>query len=328
MKWPGPAVGVDRDISPRYSAANGRGATAPGEEGDDVNRLIIVGLAVAAGGLSGCASTWDAVTSRDFRKAPFHSTFGSDDPMVVLRTKVDGDARAKAMRNLKEPAAGKGSAAEQDEALQILGNAATTNPSPVLRAAAVDALGRFKDPRALPLLIAAYHKADGLDDAARKVADRDGDLVPVAGRGAATPDPFSLTGPAGFPPEFVVGVRSRVIDALAATDRPEAVRFLADVATGQTQKETDPDDQKVRVAAVRGLGRMRHKESVVALAKVLQTDGKKDILMADSAHKGLVDLTGKKLPADGDKWAEVIQAGFVVQPERTGFRRVLGAITP
>jgi HEAT repeats/PBS lyase HEAT-like repeat len=293
-----------------------------------VNRLFILGVAIAAGGLSGCASTWDAVTSRDFRKAPFKSTFSSDDPMTVLRTKVDGDARAKAMRKLQEPAAGKGSAAEQDEALQILGQAATSDPSPVLRIAAVDALGRFKDPRALPLLFAAYHKADGMDDASRRASGLDGDLTPVAGRGSVKLDPYALTGPAGNPPEFVFGVRAKVIDALAASDRPEAVKFLADVATGQAQKETDPDDQKVRVAAVRGLGRMRHKESVVALAKVLQSDGKKDILMADEAHKGLVDLTGKKLPADGDKWAEVIQAGFVVQPEQSSFRRALGSITP
>lgn len=293
-----------------------------------MNRLFILALAVAPTGLTGCASTWETVSGRDFRNAPFKSMFRSKDPMVVLRTKTDGDARAKAMKNLKEPAAHKGSPAEQDEALHILGTAAASDPSPVLRAAAVDALGRFKDPRALPLLMTAYHKADGLDDAAKKAADRDADLVPVAARGATQPDPFALTGPTGFPPEFVVGVRARVLDALAASDRPEAVQFLASVATGKMTKETDPDDQKVRVVAVRGLGRMRHKESVVALAQVLQSDGKKDILMADSAHKGLVDLTGKKLPPDPGKWAEVVQAGFEVQPEPSGFRRVLGSITP
>jgi len=285
----------------------------------------MLGLVAATGGVSGCASTWDTVTGRDFRKAPFAHTFSSEDPMTVLRTKVDGDARTRAMRNLKEPAANRGTAAEQDEALQILGHAATTNPSPVIRAAAVDALGRFKDARALPLLIAAYHKADGLNDKA-KTAGRDTDLVPVAARGDLTPDPFPLTGPTGFPPEFVVGVRSRAIAALAKTDQPEAVKFLAQVATGPAP--TDADDKKVRVAAVRGLGQMRHKEAVIALAQVLKTDGKRDILLSDTAHEGLVELTGKKLPADGDKWAEVIQAGFVVQPEPSGFRRALGAITP
>jgi len=286
----------------------------------------MLGLVAATGAVNGCASTWDTITDRDFRKAPFTRTFGTEDPMTVLRTKIDGDARARAMRTLKEPAAHRGTPAEQDEALQILGHAATTNPSPVIRAAAVDALGRFKDARALPLLIAAYHKADGLDDKAKSAAGRDAELVPVAARGVAAPDPFALTGPTGFPPEFVVGVRSRVIAALAKTDKPEAVKFLAQVATGKNQSESD--DQKVRVAAVRGLGQMRHKEAVVALAQVLKTDGKRDILLSDTAHEGLVELTGKKLPADGDKWAEVIQAGFVVQPEPSGFRRVLGSITP
>lgn len=288
----------------------------------------MLGLVAATGAVNGCASTWDTITDRDFRKAPFSHAFNTDDPMTVLRTKVDGDAHARAMRNLKEPAAHRGTPAEQEEVLQILGRAATTHPSPVVRAAAVDALGRFQDPRALPLLIAAYHKADGMDDNAKSVGGRDADLVPVAGRGAATPDPFPLTGPTGFPPEFVVGVRSRVIAALAKTDRPEAVTFLARVATGEARTEVDADDQKVRVAAVRGLGRMRHKEAVVALAQVLKTDGGRDILLSDTAHEGLVELTGKKLPADGDKWAEVIQAGFVVQPEPSGFRRAVGAILP
>lgn len=291
-----------------------------------VNRLILIAVALSTGGLGGCASTWDAMMSRDFRTAPFKRTFRPDDPMTVLRTKVDGTARAEAMRRLKEPAAGTGGAAEQDEALQILADAATRDPSPVVRAAAVDALGRFKDPRALPLLIAAYHKADGLDAATPPAGP--GEVRPAAATGSEITDPSLAFGPIGHPPEFVFGVRARVIDALAASDRPEAVRFLADVATGQTRKETDADDQKVRVAAVRGLGKMRHKESVVALAKVLQSDGKRDIQMADTAHKGLVDLTGKQIPADGDKWAEVVQAGFVVQPEPSGFRRALDSITP
>lgn len=289
-----------------------------------VNRLILIAAALSTGSLGGCASTWEAVTSRDFRKAPFKNTFSSDDPMTVLRTKVDGDARAKAMRRLSEPAASGKGQAEQDEALAILTHAATRDASPIIRIAAVDALGRFKDPRALPALVAAYHKADGMDP---QSSTGSGDLQQVAGRDAVL-DPTLAFGPLGHSPEFVFGVRSRVIDALAATDRPEAVRFLADVATGQARKETDGDDQKVRVAAVRGLGRMRHKESVVALAKVLQGDGKRDVVMSDEAHQGLVKLTGKQLPADGDKWAEVVQAGFVVQPEPSGFRRVLGSIAP
>lgn len=288
-----------------------------------MNRVILIAAALSTGALGGCASTWEAVTSRDFRKAPFKNAFASDDPMTVLRTKVDGDARAKAMRRLKEPAANGKGQAEQDEALAVLTHAATRDASPIIRIAAVDALGRFQDPRALPALIAAYHKADGMDAPPAGT----GDLQQVAGRDAVL-DPTLAFGPLGHPPEFVFGVRARVIDALAATDRPEAVRFLADVATGQVRKETDGDDQKVRVAAVRGLGRMRHKESVVALAKVLETDGKRDIVVSGEAHQGLVKLTGKQFPPDSDKWAEVVQAGFVVQPEPSGIRRVLGSIAP
>ena len=295
-----------------------------------MNRYFLLTIALITGSLTGCASTWDNITSRDFRKAPFKNTFVEEDPMTVLRTKIDGTARAKAMLRLQEPAANKGSATDQDEALQILANTATSDPSPILRTAAVDALGRFKDPRALPILITAYNKADGIDESER--LEHANSIVPAGMRGSVKPDPFPLTGPTGFPPEFVVGVRSKVIDALAKTNRPEAVKFLAEVATGQNRPEMEAEDQKVRVAAVRGLGHMRHKESVVALAQVLKTEGKRDLVMASRAHEGLIELTGKNLPADGEKWDKVVQAGIVVQPEQNAIQRAIsstvGSIIP
>ena len=294
--------------------------------GTPVNRYVLLAVCASTALLGGCASTWDTVSGRDFRNAPFKTVFSNDDPMTVLRTKVDGESRAKAMRRLKEPAANGGGAAEQDEALTMLGTAATADPSPLVRCAAVDALGRFRDPKALPLLVAAYHRADGVVEA--KPKDPAGDIQPAAGIRRA-PDPFPLTGPTGFPPEFVSVVRTKVVQAMALSEKPEAVRFLADVATGRARKETDPADEKeVRVAAVKGLGRMRQKEAVVALAAVLKDEGKKDMLMAHRAHEGLVELTGKRLPADGDKWAEVVQAGFEIQPEPNALQRALGGILP
>jgi hypothetical protein len=94
-------------------------------------------------GLTGCASTWDTMSSKRFRDDPFGVMFQSDDPMTVLRENPDGEARARAMRTLKEP----GAEPEQTEALEILSAAATTDPSPWVRVAAIDASTRWAGSR-------------------------------------------------------------------------------------------------------------------------------------------------------------------------------------
>src|SRR5438270_8175486 len=118
-------------------------------------------LALGAG-LSGCAGPgfWDDVTSRDFH---FKSMFASSPPPIaVLRESTDGDARAKAMLALKEPRANGGTEAQQDEAVQILTRAAVADPQPLCRRSAIQALGRFRDPRAVPALMQAYETAGQL----------------------------------------------------------------------------------------------------------------------------------------------------------------------
>ena len=113
------------------------------EWGCAVTRLIAMVALVAAG--SGCASTWETMTSRQFRDKPFGTMFGTEDPLTVLRENPDGETRARAMRRLKEPAANGRPQAEQEEALQILSTAATSDSSPWVRMAAIDALGKFQD---------------------------------------------------------------------------------------------------------------------------------------------------------------------------------------
>ena len=59
-----------------------------------------------------------------------------EDPMTVLRNPHrDGDEKAKAMRRLKEPLRANGSQQDQDEAIDILGRAATADPSPKVEVA-------------------------------------------------------------------------------------------------------------------------------------------------------------------------------------------------
>lgn len=281
---------------------------------------LLAGAGVAAA--TGCAGTWDRVSARGFWDAPLRNTFVADDPMTVLRTKADGTDRADALRRLTEPLADGRSEAEQDEALQILAAEATANPSPVVRTAAIDALGRFKDPRAVKSLIAAYHRADGVESDPR--AGADGVRQAGAFRAADPTDPLSLLGPVGFEPVFVTTLRSRAVTALANTQSNEAVAFLAGVAAAGDAKDAEAAERDVRSAAVKGLGRMRTPEAVTALARVLKDEAGHDVVLAQNAHTGLKQLTGKNLPADPAEWDKVVQAGVEVQPEPTAIQRAIG----
>src|SRR5436853_1666446 len=103
----------------------------------------------------------DTLTSRKFRKDPWNTTvhlIQPEDPLVVLRADPprDGDERAKAMRRLKEPIETGGTQPDQDEVVELLARTATSDPSPLLRLAAIDALSRFRDPRAAGVLMYAY----------------------------------------------------------------------------------------------------------------------------------------------------------------------------
>ncbi len=292
-------------------------------------RLVLSGLVGACGLATGCASTWDKVTSQDFKEKPFHSMFGhKDDPLTVLRNNEGGggDIRARAMRDLREPIHSGGSQEDQDEVVDhILGPAATSDPSPVIRAAAIDALARFDDPRVPKLLVAAYHQATG------RVRQPETPEQPIAQSGLRMPvstgplgDRLSLSGPTGFPADVVTMLRSRALTGLARAGTPEAVKFVSSIATGEEQDA----DRDVRLAAVRALGTVRKKESVVALAKVLSSEKTRDVGMASRAHDGLVALTGKSLPAEPEKWDEVVQAGAEVAPERGTVERAIGLFTP
>jgi hypothetical protein len=264
-------------------------------------------------GLTGCASTWDTMSSKRFRDDPFGVMFQSDDPMTVLRENPDGEARARAMRTLKEP----GAEPEQTEALEILSAAATTDPSPWVRVAAIDALGRFQDPRAVEQLAHAYHQAGG-----KPAGQKSGGTGPLNDR-------LGLHGPQGFPADQVANIRGRALDALGRTGQPQAIGFLAEVASAPPATNEDPLERSaVRQRAVAALAKVRDKEAVAALAKVLAAEQGKDVTLTNLAHGGLVELTGLKHPADPAAWNEVVQAGFEIAPEPSGLRRTLGPDTP
>lgn len=289
--------------------------------------LPITGFALVFLTLVGCAGTWDTITSRKFRREPFHQTYrliNPEDPFVVLRANPprDGDERAKAMRRLKEPLANKGSQEDQDFVVDLLARTATADTSPVLRLAAISTLGRFEDPRATGILVLAYQTAHGRPAGTPAPAASPIQQVSATsrqpGRGPVLGE-VPLTGPTGFAPDTVAAIRCQAAESLGRTSKPEAVRFLSQVAAGPGTDTTieGAEDREIRLAAIRGLGKCREPEAVVALAQVLGTEsGKRESDdLVRRTHEGLVYLTGKKLPPDPQEWQAVVQAGVVIAPE-------------
>ncbi|HXD86877.1 MAG TPA: HEAT repeat domain-containing protein [Urbifossiella sp.] len=291
-----------------------------------MRRLLIAVFAWASLASTGCVSgTWDAITSRRFRQEPFHTIYHlykPEDPFVVLKADPprDGDQRADAMRRLQEPLAIGMSQQEQDQIVEMLERTATQDASPVLRTAAITALGKFTDPRAEKILMVAYQNAHGRPPGALDPASSDSHIQLASGRRKINKRPMLgfLDGPTGYDPKWVTAIRCRVLESLGRTGQPTAVEFLAAVAAGPKRQSAveGSEDRDVRLAAVRGLTSSRQPEAIAALAQVLAGEKGQDAALAGRAHEGLVTLTGKKLPPDPQQWQEVVQAGAVVAPQK------------
>ena len=280
--------------------------------------LVAIGFFSIVPNIVGCASTWETVSSKRFRDEPFATMFSPPDPLAVLQSPdSSSDARARAFQRL-EP---QHTPAHQKIGLSLLSQAATSDPSPWVRICAIDALGRFNDPQAANILVAAYHQADGSNiKPAVATAPSEIELM-SAGRSPTQStileNNFGLNGPEGFSPDQVRTIRGRSITALAKTNLPEAVRHLAEIARG-TDPSTQTDDTEsrefIRQRAVAGLGEMKNREAVVALNQVLQQEYGSDVALTDLAHEGLVELTNHDYPTNPEAWNQLIQAEYQSAP--------------
>jgi HEAT repeat protein len=221
--------------------------------------------------LCGCAGLWDDVTSRDFS---FTAFFNKPNPLLVLHESTDGDQRAKALRALHEPKQYGGTDQEQEAVVKILVAAASTEHQPLCRLAAIQALGHFKDPRAVEGLTAAFYNSGS------------------------------------FLPETAAMIRAQAMTALGETRNPAAVELLARVVREPPAEGPDADRQltlDVRVAAARALANFNQYQATEALLHVLQTE--RDVALRDCAHRSLQTATGKDLPPDAKQWEAVLRPG-------------------
>src|SRR5262249_19764267 len=160
---------------------------------------------------------------------------------------------------------------EQEAVLKILTTAAATEKQPLCRLAAIQALGHFKDPRAVDGLSSAFYNAGN------------------------------------FAPETSSVIRCHAVTSLGQTGNPAAIELLTKVVREPPAEGTDLEKQltlDVRIAAARALSNFSHYQATESLVRVLQTD--KDIALRDSANQSLQMVTGKKLPPDAKAWEEVI----------------------
>jgi hypothetical protein len=205
---------------------------------------------------------WDDVTSRTFRVS---SIWERNDPMTVLHESTDGDDRAKALRALKEPRANGGNDVEQDRVLQVLSQSAVSDPQPLCRLAAVQTLGRFSDPRAVQILVAAYEAAPQL------------------------------------PSEVSGAIQCAALTSLGAARQQTAITFLVRAATEPLPTQVIERElnqaRDTRLAAVRALKNYQGSPEVAdAMAQLLRSE--RDVAMLDRARDTYVKVTGREPPLE------------------------------
>jgi len=231
-------------------------------------------FALAACVLSGCASFWDDVTSRDFK---FKDMFKpAPDPLWVIRNSSDGDKKSKALLSLTEPLQHGGNQEQQDVIVKLLIQNATNDTQPLCRLAAISTLQHFKDPRAAPALIEAYYRA------AYFQRDR---------------------------PETMETIQEKALQALGINGNPIAVDLLVKLAGNAATVEGPASDKlsviNQRICAVRALAHFPQYQAAEALISVLRTE--QDVALRDRATEALREITGQELPANAEAWAEFMR---------------------
>ena len=234
--------------------------------------VCVAGAALTSLSLAGCAGFWDEVTSRDFK---FDHLFSKPNPFLVLQNSNDGDQRARAFRALREPKQLGGSDQDQDAMLNILSTGAISEKQFLCRMAAIEALGRFQDPRAVPALTRAFYQSSD------------------------------------FPPDLATRIQVQALASLGKTRQPEAEKFLEVVVRDKAKVEgSDQEKQQnldVRLAAARALGNFSDPHATEVLQGLVKND--KDVALRDCAHDALAASAGPK-PFVEKAWEEFFPPAY------------------
>ena len=229
------------------------------------------GLRLAAcvvAGMGGCANFEEF----NIKKMNFEVFRDPENPVEVIRNSKDGNERARALACLTEPKARNGTQQEQDVVVSLLVYSAANESQPWCRVAAISALRKFKDPRAVEGLKDAYYRAGT------------------------------------FVPQTAALIRGQALSGLGDTGNPAAIKLLLTVLKEPPVDGPDEDRQtklNERIVAARALGHFKNYEAMSALVDILRTE--KDPELLTPAHESLVEATGKNIPPDAQAWAEFLQ---------------------
>jgi hypothetical protein len=236
-------------------------------------------------GASGCATSWDDVTSHNFH---VKDLWTKEEPLVVLRDSNDGHKRSQALAKLVEPAAK--STEEHELYIKILTKAASEDRDPLCRLGAIRALGTYKDARAARVLEDVYQQ-----------------------RLPFTPDHNTVIRQQALACLVQTGnpdSRSLLIRVARSPNGP-AESSLAD--RQQTQDE--------RLTAIRGLAKYGQIDSIETLVYVLEKE--KDVALHGCAYESLKIATGKNLPDDAKAWRDMMQNPQLAHQEPNILERVM-----
>ncbi|HEX3313524.1 MAG TPA: HEAT repeat domain-containing protein, partial [Gemmataceae bacterium] len=222
---------------------------------------------------TGCAVTWDEMTSKEFKFSQLYST--PPTPMQVLATSTDGDARAKAFTRLDEA---RNDPTLENKQIDLLQRAAFTDRDPLVRMAAIRTLGRYTDPRAPKILADVYFS-----------------------------DPPKVAA------EYKPLIRQQALVALETTSPGDARQIFLKAAkqpSAELTASASRDRMEIldeRLAAIRALGKYNAPDSIETLVELVEKE--KDVAIKQCAAESLKNITKKDIPADGKMWREYVATG-------------------
>ncbi len=228
----------------------------------------------------GCAHFWDDVTNKEVK---FTELWTTPDPVTVLRTSTDNSKRARALAALREPGLESSSKAEQDACMTVLQRSALQDNDPLCRLAAIRTLGRFKDPRAVTILDAAFDAKQNNIEAERNSV-----------------------------------IRQQILASLEQTGSPQALnRFILVAKQPAGVREAPSESNAIRderMTALRALSKFSDPRAQETLIQLLETE--RDASLKLRAHESLVKLTEQDIPPEGKLWREYATTGKVPAFER------------
>ncbi|MCS7167213.1 MAG: HEAT repeat domain-containing protein [Gemmatales bacterium] len=234
---------------------------------------LVVTLSVA---LSGCAYFWEDITAHspeggfvNDMKYRLRLLLNPPDPLEVLAHSRDGDFRARAYRQVREPRDYGGSEEDQQKFIEGLIWGAKHEPDAIARIAAIERLAECKDPRAREFFFS-------VENTKEPVLYYDRDLM----------------------------VQMTALQALGRLNDPRAIPILAKAA----QFGASLDVRLHAVRALRNYPSMQAAQALVEVLRdeERKPPSQRQVALQHEVRECLGEFTGRDFPAEAQPWADYL----------------------